>query len=83
MDAASASAALEALQHEAAWQLSGPLLFACMDAGAVVSPLLLQHILLVCTQDKAWRIAKEVLQVGMLCCKCIFMSVQCIAALVD
>lgn len=64
MDAPSASAALEALQQEGAWHLSGPLLYSCLDAGAVVSPLLLQHILLVCTQDKAWRVAKEVLQVG-------------------
>jgi len=64
MDAASASASLEALQQESAWHLSGPLLYACLDAGAVVSPLLLQHILLVCTRDKAWRVAKEVLQVG-------------------
>lgn len=63
MDAPSASAALEALQAESAWALSGPLLAACMEADAVVSPLLLQHILLVATQDKAWRIAKEVLQV--------------------
>jgi hypothetical protein len=63
MDAPSASAALEALQAENAWALSGPLLAACMEAGTIVSPLLLQHILLVATQDKSWRIAKEVLQV--------------------
>jgi hypothetical protein len=63
MDAAAAAAALEALQAEGAWALAGPLLAACLEAGAVVSPVLLQHILLVATQDKAWRVAKEVLQV--------------------
>jgi hypothetical protein len=63
LDVPSASAALEALQAESAWALSEPLLAACMEAGAVLSPLLLQHILLVATQDKSFRIAKEVLQV--------------------
>lgn len=64
MDAPSASAALEALQQEGAWVLAPPLLTACLEAGALVSPLLLQNILLVATQDKLWRVAKEVLQVG-------------------
>lgn len=63
MDAQAAAACLEALQSEGAWALSGPLLAACLEAGAVVSPVLLQHILLVATQDKSWRVAKEVLQV--------------------
>lgn len=64
LDAASANSALAALQAEEAWALSGPLLASCLDVGVVVSPLLLQHILLVATHDKAWRVAKEVLQVG-------------------
>lgn len=66
MDAASAAAALEALQAERAWALSGPVLTACLEVGALVSPSLLLHILLVATSDMAWRIAKEVLQVGAL-----------------
>jgi hypothetical protein len=63
LDAPSATAALEALQAERAWALSGPVLAACLEAGSVVSPSLLLHILLVATSDKAWWIAKEVLQV--------------------
>lgn len=66
LDAASAAAALEALQAERAWALSGPVLTACLEVGALVSPSLLLHILLVATSDMAWRIAKEVLQVGAL-----------------
>lgn len=63
MDATSATAALDALQAERTWYLSGPLLAACLEAGIPVSQLLLQHILLISVQDKTWRIAKEVLQV--------------------
>lgn len=67
LDAASASSALTALQAEEAWPLSGPLLASCLDAGIVVQPLVLQHILLVATHDRAWRAAKEVLQVCRSC----------------
>lgn len=64
MDATSALSALTALQAEEAWTLSGPLLASYLDVGLVVQPLVLQHILLVATHDRAWRVAKEILQVG-------------------
>jgi hypothetical protein len=63
LDATSAFSALTALQAEEAWTLSGPLLASCLDVGVVVQPLVLQHILLVATHDRAWRVAKEILQV--------------------
>jgi hypothetical protein len=48
--------------------MAGLLLRSCLEAGAVVSPLMLQHVLLSATQEGAWRAAKEVLQVSLVAC---------------
>ncbi|KAF8058856.1 hypothetical protein HT031_005424 [Scenedesmus sp. PABB004] len=64
LDPATAAAALECVQREGAWGEAGALLRAAHAASAVVSPVLLQRLLLACAGEGAWRAAREVLQVA-------------------
>lgn len=65
LDPATAATALEALQQEGAWQAAGPLLKSCFAAGAVVSHVVIQRVLLACAGGSFWQAAREVLQVGL------------------
>lgn len=63
LDAATAAAAMHALQQQGAWGCAGQLLRSCYEAGALVSNVMLECVLLSCANEGAWKAAREVLQV--------------------
>lgn len=63
LDPATAAAAMDALQQQGAWGCAGQLLKSCYDAGAVMSHVVLERVLLTCANEGAWKAAREVLQV--------------------
>jgi hypothetical protein len=63
LDPSTASAALEALHQEGAWDVAGQVLTACVEGGGAVGPVAVQRLLLSASLAGSWKAVRHVLQV--------------------